>query len=126
MQLWIFSKFVESFLKLVYPLKKYSMVPSRGFVQHMFSCMTSVTPINFFDKVSEGSLVLKKSKKFSFCKNGLLVDHEDEKEEEASHFATDMVIFATGYKTDEKLKNIFSSVYFQKCIIGSSAPFYRS
>lgn len=110
---------------VVYPLKKYNMVPSHGFVKHMFSCMTSVTPPDFFDRVSEGSLILKKSSKFIFCENGLLVDHEEKEEEDASHLATDMVIFATGYKTDEKLKNIFSSVFFQKCIVGSSAPFYR-
>ncbi|PON90452.1 Dimethylaniline monooxygenase, N-oxide-forming [Trema orientale] len=118
--LWIFSKTVESFLRFLYPLKKYNTVPSHGFVQQIFSCMSAVTPPNFYDKVREGSLILKKSHNFSFCKNGLVIDKE-----EATPLATDIVIFATGYKTDEKLKNIFSSVYFRKCIIGSSAPFFR-
>ena len=90
------------------------MVPNHGFVQQIFSCMSAVTPPNFYDKVREGSLILKKSQNFSFCKNGLVIDKD-----EATPFATDIVIFVTGHKTDDKLKNIFSSVYFQKCIIGS-------
>ena len=95
------------------------MVPNYSFVEHMFSCGTAVTPPNFYDKVREGSLVLKKAPEFRFCKNGLVLDQKLD-------LATDIVIFATGYKPDEKLKNMFSSAYFQKCIIGSSAPFYRS
>jgi dimethylaniline monooxygenase (N-oxide forming) len=81
--------------------------------------MFTVLPANFYDKVKEGSLILKKSHNFSFCKNGVTVDGE------ATPVATDIVIFATGYKSDEKLKNIFASTYFQKCIFGSSAPLYR-
>ena len=114
---------VESYLRRVYPLEKYNMVPKHGFVKETFSCMSgAVTPPHFYDKVGEGSLVLKKLKKFGFCEDGLVVEDQDGME---SHVPVEIVIFATGYKSDEKLKNIFSSLYFQKCI-GSSAPFYRS
>ncbi|XP_062098794.1 probable flavin-containing monooxygenase 1 isoform X1 [Humulus lupulus] len=119
--LWLYSKAVESFLRFLYPLKKYNMVPSHGFTQQIFSCMSAITPLNFYDKVREGSLILKKfNTSFSFCKVGLVIDKE-----ESTPLASDIVIFATGYKPDEKLKNIFASLHYQKCIIGSSAPFYR-
>ncbi|XP_011041247.1 PREDICTED: probable flavin-containing monooxygenase 1 isoform X1 [Populus euphratica] len=118
-QLWIFSKLVEAYLKRKQPLKKYNMVPEHGFLKQISSCMFTVLPANFYDKVEEGSLVLKKSESFKFCKNGLVIDSEE------TPIATDIVIFATGYKSDEKLKNIFQTSYFQKCITESLAPFYR-
>ncbi|KAJ0086972.1 hypothetical protein Patl1_09406 [Pistacia atlantica] len=43
---------------------------------------------------------------------------------EMTPLATDIVIFATGYRSDEKLNNIFKSTYFQKHIT-EPAPFYR-
>ena len=95
------------------------MVPSHSFLRQIYSCMFTVLPANFYDKVKEGSLILKKSHNFSFCQNGLIVDGE------ATPVATDIVIFGTGYKSDAKLKNIFASTYFQKWVFGSSAPLYR-
>lgn len=81
--------------------------------------MFTVLPRNFYDRVQEGGLSLMKSRSFTFCKNGLVIDGE------TTPLVTDIVIFATGYKSDEKLKNIFKSTYFQKQITGSSAPLYR-
>lgn len=95
------------------------MVPSHSFLRQIYSCMFTVLPANFYDKVKEGSLILKKSHNFSFCQNGLIVDGE------ATPVATDIVIFGTGYKSDAKLKNISGSTYFQKFVFGSSAPLYR-
>lgn len=96
------------------------MVPDHGFLRQISSCMFTILPAKFYDRVKEGSLVLKKSMHgFGFCKNGLVVDGN------ATPLVTDVVIFATGFKSDEKLKNIFSSTYFQRCIVGSSLPFYR-
>lgn len=117
-QLWIFSKVVELYLKWIYPLKKYKMIPGHGFLQQISSCMFTSLPSNFYDRVEEGSLILRKYERLNFCKNGLLVDRE------MSPLATDIVILATGFRSDEKLKNIFKSTYFQKHIAGS-APFYR-
>ncbi|KAL0427332.1 UNVERIFIED_CONTAM: putative flavin-containing monooxygenase 1 [Sesamum latifolium] len=59
---------------------------------------------------------------FSFCKEGLILDGEDDP------VKADIVIYATGYKGDEKLKNIFSSPTFQDFIAGSptsTIPLYR-
>ena len=95
------------------------MVPSHSFLRQIYSCMFTVLPANFYDKVKEGSLILKKSHNFSFCQNGLIVDGE------ATPVATDIVIFGTGYKSDAKLKKISGSTYFQKFVFGSSAPLYR-
>ncbi|XVF35839.1 hypothetical protein REPUB_Repub19eG0005600 [Reevesia pubescens] len=115
----IFSTSIECYLKCVYPLKKYNMVPVHRFFKQISSCKFTVLPANFYDRVKDGSLFLKKSQSFSFCKNGLMVEGE------SIPLLSDIVIFATGYKSDEKLKNIFKSTFFQKCISGSSAPFYR-
>ncbi|KAK6939068.1 Flavin monooxygenase-like [Dillenia turbinata] len=117
--LWIFSKFVEVYLRWTYPLKKFNMVPEHGFFNQISSCMFTVLPASFYDRVKEGSLILKKSKAFRFCRSGLIID------EEQAPVETDMVIFATGYKSDQKLMNIFTSTFFQKCIVDSTAPFYR-
>ncbi|XP_059635721.1 probable flavin-containing monooxygenase 1 [Cornus florida] len=117
--LWIFSKLVESYLKWIYPLKKYNMVPDHAFFKQISSCMFTVLPAKFYNRVEEGSIILKKTQRFGFCKNGLIIDGEPKP------LATDIVIFATGYRGEEKLKNIFTSTYFQKCVTGSSAPLYR-
>ncbi|EEF52854.1 probable flavin-containing monooxygenase 1 [Ricinus communis] len=117
--LWIFSKLIECYLKWIYPLKKYNMIPAHGFLKQISSCMFTVLPDNFYGKVKEGSLILKKSESFCFNEKGLVIEGE------RSPMETDIVIFATGYKSDEKIKNIFKSNYFQNCITGSSAPFYR-
>lgn len=81
--------------------------------------MFTVLPTNFYERVADRSLILKKSHDFGFCKNGLIIDSE------AAPLETDIVIFSTGYKSDQKFANIFASTYFQKCITESSAPFYR-
>ncbi|KAA8537419.1 hypothetical protein F0562_026894 [Nyssa sinensis] len=86
--LWIFLKSVESYLKWIYPLKKYNMIPSHSFLKQIYSCMFTATPTNFYDRVEEGSLIFKKSQAFSFCKNGLILDGE------TKPLVTDIVIFA--------------------------------
>ncbi|KAI3424006.1 Flavin-containing monooxygenase [Psidium guajava] len=116
----MFSKWVETYLRWVYPLKKYDMVPDHSLVEQFASCMTPTLPSNFYHAAEGGSLILKKSPSFRFCHTGLILDGGTH-----SHHPTDVVIFATGYESDEKLKNIFSSNYFQKCLAGSSYPLYR-
>ncbi|KAF5193010.1 flavin-dependent monooxygenase [Thalictrum thalictroides] len=119
---WLQSKFVESYLKWKLHLKKYNMIPKQSFNKDAFSCTIAITPDNFFDRVEEGSIILKKSATFSFCKNGLMIEGD------IAPLETDVVILATGYKGDEKLKNIFVSSTFQKYIFGASnttVPLYR-
>ena len=81
--------------------------------------MLTVLPADFYEIVREGCLILKKAQTFSFCQTGVVVDDEDVPLE------TDIVIFATGYKSDQKFASVFKSIDFQKYLLGSSAPFYR-
>ncbi|CAI0434899.1 unnamed protein product [Linum tenue] len=117
--LWIQSRAVEFYLKWKLPLKKYDMVPDHGFFNQIFSCMFTILPQHFYDRVADGSLVLKKSRSFSFCQKGLILNPDQ------TRIPADIVIFATGYKSTEKLKNIFGSSYFQQYITTSTSPFYR-
>ncbi|KAK6160804.1 hypothetical protein DH2020_004185 [Rehmannia glutinosa] len=101
-------------------VEKYEMVPQHSFLKQICSCMFMVLPQQFYDRVKEGSLVLQKSRVLGFYENGLILDNVV-----AAHLETDIVILATGYKSDAKIANIFTSIDFKKCILGSSAPFYR-
>ncbi|KAL3734383.1 hypothetical protein ACJRO7_023698 [Eucalyptus globulus] len=115
-----FLKLVETYLTWIYPLKKYNMVPSHSLIEQLASRMTPTLPSNFYNAVEGGSLILKRSPSFRFCHTGLILDGGAN-----SYHPTDVVIFATGYESEEKLKNIFSSNYFQKCLARSSYPLYR-
>lgn len=103
-------------------MKKYGIEPKHSFLRDWDACRIFILPEYFFDKLNEGSIVIKKSKSFWFSKEGLIVN------EEAKPLETDIVIFATGYKGDQKLKSIFKSPLFQNQIIGSTnvtVPLYR-
>lgn len=103
-------------------MKKHGMVPDHSFFQAITSCLIAILPENFYSRVDEGSIVLKKAKEFSFCKDGVMVDGED------TPIKSDLVIFATGFKGDQKLKDIFKSPFFRNIVAGSSSttvPLYR-
>jgi len=102
------------------PLKKYGLVPNHSFLQEISACQIGILPDSFFDKVKEGSIEIKKSQSFSFCKEGLIIN------EEAKPLETDVVILATGYKGDQKLKSIFKCPIFQNYIDSSRISLYRS
>ncbi|KAI3977663.1 hypothetical protein MKX01_033024 [Papaver californicum] len=120
---WAISKCVESYIKFKLPLKKYDLVPEHRFSADATSCSISIAPESFYDRVEEGSIVLKKSKGFSFYAHGLKFD-----DDATAPLETDIVILGTGYKGDVKLKNIFRSPTFQNYITGvlnSTVPLYR-
>ncbi|EEF28718.1 probable flavin-containing monooxygenase 1 [Ricinus communis] len=119
---WGISKFIECYLSWKLPLKKYGMVPSFSFFQDISSCQSCKLPEKFYDRVEEGRIIIRKSHCFSFCNRGLIIDGESQPLE------TDLVIFATGFKGEEKLRSILESPFFQKCMTGSSTsriPLYR-
>ncbi|CAJ1972943.1 unnamed protein product [Sphenostylis stenocarpa] len=88
---WGFSKFVEIHIKWKLGLRKFGMVPNHSFHKEINSCLISTVPEKFYEKVEEGSIVLRKGPRFWFCKEGIVVDGEG-----SSGLKTDLVILATG------------------------------
>ncbi|KAB2036041.1 hypothetical protein ES319_D04G195800v1 [Gossypium barbadense] len=119
---YAYSKFVESDIKKKLRLEKHGMVPTHSFLKEISSCLISTVPEKFYDKVENGEIKLKKAPSFSFCNNGVLVEGE------TSPIEADLVILATGFKGEKKLKHIFMSQTFQDNITGSpdaALPLYR-
>lgn len=101
------------------------MVPEHSFLQEMNSCLISTVPQGFYDNAEKGSIILRRSPTFTFCKEGVLLDDRVGTKEPIK---SDLVIFATGFRGDQKLKDIFASPKFQDYIFGSSnnaVPLYR-
>lgn len=117
---WLFSKFAESYYSI--PMKKHDMVPDHSLFEALMACVVAITPKDHYKRLEEGSIVLKKSKTFIFCKEGVLVEGE------SSPIKCDIVIFGTGFKGDQKIKDMFTSEYFQSIAVGSTSttvPLYR-
>ncbi|EEC76818.1 hypothetical protein OsI_14950 [Oryza sativa Indica Group] len=117
---WIFSKFAESYYSI--PMKKYGMVPDHSLFEALITCLVAITPKDHYKRLEEGSIVLKKSKTFSFCKEGVLVEGQ------SLPIKSDIVIFGTGFRGDQKIKEMFTSEYFQSIAVGSASttvPLYR-
>jgi dimethylaniline monooxygenase (N-oxide forming) len=86
------------------------------------SWLIALTPDKFFDKVEQGSIVLTKTKQFSFSKEGVILQGE------FAPIKSDVVIFATGYKGDQKIQDMFSSHLFRDIVVGTpstAVPLYR-
>ncbi|XP_074563377.1 putative flavin-containing monooxygenase 1 [Curcuma longa] len=119
---WLFNKITERHFTRNMPLmKKHGMVPDHSFFQGYSSCVIGMLPEKFYERVEEGIITLKRPTTFAFCKDGLVIDKG-----EVVH--SDLVIFATGFKGDQKLRNIFVSKWFQQIVAGSAtpmAPLYR-
>ena len=81
------SKFAESYYSI--PMKKHDMVPDHSFFEGMVGCMLSTTPKDHYKNLEEGSILVEKSKTFSFCKEGVLVEGE------STLVKSDIVIFGT-------------------------------
>lgn len=70
----------------------------------------------------KGSIYSKKDTSLSFCKEGVMVNGEGQL------LKTDLIILATGFRGDEKLKDIFVFPTFQDHIDKSpntTVPLYR-
>lgn len=120
---WGISKFVESYIKWKLQLEKFGMVPKHSFLAEVNSCLISTVPKDFYKRVKEGSINLKKGQSFCFNKDGVLLDND-----KAEVVMTDLVILATGFKAVDKLKDVFLSPKFQTHISGrpeNAVPLYR-
>ncbi|KAG2636597.1 probable flavin-containing monooxygenase 1 [Panicum virgatum] len=119
---WAISKVIETYFKCSIPLQKHGMVPDYSFSFAMSSCLIAMLPEGFYDRVDESSIILKKSKAFNFSNDGIIL--QDRKE----NIKSDIVILATGFRGDQKLRNIFTANWCRKIVAGSqdtSAPLYR-
>lgn len=98
------------------------MVPDYSFSFAMSSCLIAMLPEGFYDRVDEGSIVLKKSKRFSFYSDGIILEDRNE------CIKSDIIILATGFRGDQKLRDIFMENWCRKIVVGSSdtpVPLYR-
>ncbi|GMN24997.1 hypothetical protein TIFTF001_040650 [Ficus carica] len=60
---WAISRFAESYLRWKLLFKKYGMVPNRRFLEDISSCTVVMLLEKFYDKVEQGSIILKKSQR---------------------------------------------------------------
>ncbi|NP_001353961.1 Probable flavin-containing monooxygenase 1 [Zea mays] len=120
---WLFSKFAESYYAI--PMRKHGMVPDHSLFQALATCLIAIQPKGFYERLEEGSIVLKRSKTFSFCREGVVVEGEVSS---SSLVESDVVIYATGFRGDLKIKDMFASEYFRSVAVGSACttvPLYR-
>ncbi|XP_071693104.1 probable flavin-containing monooxygenase 1 [Rutidosis leptorrhynchoides] len=119
---WGVSKLIESYVKKTLPLAKFDMLPQHSISKDMRSCLISYIPDSddFFQKLEKGSIKLQKSQRYNFYEKGISTV------EDKMNIEADIVIFATGFRGQEKLKNIFESSTFGQFIAGSPrVPLYR-
>ncbi|XBH94049.1 probable flavin-containing monooxygenase 1 [Triticum urartu] len=119
---WAITKVIETYLKQRIPLQKHGMVPDYSFSFAMSSCLIAMLPKGFYDRVDDGSIILKKSKRFSFCSDGINLEDGNES------IKSDIIILATGFRGDQKLRDIFTANWCRNIVAGSSdtsVPLYR-
>ncbi|XP_047047142.1 probable flavin-containing monooxygenase 1 [Lolium rigidum] len=119
---WAITKLIEAYFKRSIPLQKHGMVPDYSFSFAMSSCLIAMLPEGFYDRVDEGSIVLKNSKRFSFYNDGIILEDANE------FIKSDIVILATGFRGDQKLRDIFTANWCRNIVAGSSdtsVPLYR-
>ncbi|EEC80194.1 hypothetical protein OsI_22074 [Oryza sativa Indica Group] len=107
------------------PMQRHGMVPGYSFSQSILACRLGILPKRFYDRVDDGSIVLRRcDPSFSFCAGGLVLDVAT-----GDHIVdADVVILATGFQADRQLRDIFVSPWFSKIVAESSdatVPLYR-
>lgn len=105
-------------------MKKFGMVPDHSLFQALATCLVAILPKGFYERLDERSIVLKRSKTFSFSREGVVVDGEVL----SSLVNSDVVIYATGFRGDLKIMDMFTSEYFRSVAVGSACttvPLYR-
>ncbi|TVU33802.1 hypothetical protein EJB05_15610, partial [Eragrostis curvula] len=119
---WVISKALDTYYSLKLPLRKHGILPSYSAYDAVSTCSFSTAPSNFFDMVESKCIILKEVKSFRFCPSGILINEEE-------YVHADLVIFATGFEGDLKLKRLFLSRCFQDFFLNASnnmtVPLYR-
>ncbi|KAH0865986.1 hypothetical protein HID58_083197 [Brassica napus] len=81
------------------PLEKYALKPDHPFEEDYASCQMAIIPENFYEEADKGMIRFKKTPKWCFCDEGIGF-------EDGTTLEADVVILATGYDGDKKLKAI--------------------
>uniref|UniRef100_A0A0D9WN11 Flavin-containing monooxygenase n=1 Tax=Leersia perrieri TaxID=77586 RepID=A0A0D9WN11_9ORYZ len=116
---WLLWKLAETYYKMQIPMEKHGMMPEESFAESMSSCRIGVLPDKYYDMVNEGSIVIKKTKSFSFCTDGLVLDDTGERVD------ADVVVLATGFRGDRSLNEMLVSPTFRSMVADTPAPLYR-
>ncbi|KAM3259576.1 hypothetical protein ACQJBY_051072 [Aegilops geniculata] len=124
---WAISAATGAYYRRAIPMREHGMEPGHGFARSVSSCLLSMLPDGFYDKVKEGSVVFARSKSFGFYPDGLVLDGAGA---EKRVVPADVVVLATGFLGDEKLRDMFASPRVKDIIAGSSnsdtaMPLYR-
>nr|XP_034598508.1 probable flavin-containing monooxygenase 1 [Setaria viridis]XP_034598509.1 probable flavin-containing monooxygenase 1 [Setaria viridis] len=86
--------------------------------------MAYVLPARFYDRVDEGSIVLKRCDSFGFRADGLVLDGTGERVD------ADVVILATGFDIERLLSSACVSPWFREIIAAGPSdamlPLYRT
>ncbi|KAG8057662.1 hypothetical protein GUJ93_ZPchr0002g23956 [Zizania palustris] len=124
---WLISTLTEAFYKKEIPMEEHGMAPEYGFARSVSSCLIGMLPEGFYDRVKEGSIVIKRTKtSFTFCEDGLVLD--DGAGAGGERVPADLVILATGFRGDQKLRDMFVSPRMKEIVAGSpdtTVPLYR-
>ncbi|KAL6844626.1 hypothetical protein ACP4OV_025285 [Aristida adscensionis] len=120
---WLKSKVTEAYYRTAIPMREYGMEPEAGFAGSISACKIGMLPEAFYGKVRDGSVVMRRSRAFSFCEEGLVLDGAGRRVVPA-----DVVILATGFRGDQKLRDMFVSPRVKAIVAGSpdtTVPLYR-
>nr|CAB3454132.1 unnamed protein product [Digitaria exilis] len=110
---WLKSKLTGAYYKRSIPMREYGMEPEYGFAGCLSSCKVGMLPGAFYDKVRSGSVAIRRSRSFSFRQDGLVLD------DGRVVVPADLVILATGFRGDQKLRDMFVSPRVKDIIAGS-------
>ena len=127
MQRWVISKLTEAYFKARIPMREHGMVPDWSFAWTISACRLGVLPDGFYDRVAEGSVVIKRARSVSFCADGLVLGEGEG--DAGERVEADVVVLATGFRGADKLRGIFASPRFREMVAGgpdNPAPHYRS
>uniref|UniRef100_J3MZW3 Flavin-containing monooxygenase n=1 Tax=Oryza brachyantha TaxID=4533 RepID=J3MZW3_ORYBR len=122
---WLISKLTEAYYKKEIPMEEHGMAPEYGLARSFSSCLIGMLPERFYDMVKEGSIVIKKLRgSVTFCDDGLLLDGGVSGE----RVPAELVILATGFRGDEKVRDMFASRRVREIVAGTpdtTVPLYR-
>ncbi|KAM0832504.1 hypothetical protein ACQ4PT_064864 [Festuca glaucescens] len=115
---WAISAATGAYYRREIPMREHGMVPGHGFARSISSCLVSMLPDGFYDRVKEGSVVLARSRAFSFCADGLVLDGGGGERQRV--VPADVVVLDTGFRGDQKLRDMFASPRVKDIIIAGA------